>query len=423
MMASETIVIGAGPAGLAFSMHHPSRILEQESEVGGLCRSFEFGGCVFDLGGHSFHTPFPEVATLVQDLMQGRWETQTRDARIAFGGQTVDYPFQQHLDQIEDASIAEECRQALPGAGDTRPYANFEDWILGRFGAGVARHFLLPYNRKLWARNLRGIGVDWVGERVAGGESSAQEDEPRRKPLSADATIGYPAEGGFAEIYRAMAARAGPVAFGERVVSIDPMRRTLTCASGSSHTWQRLVSTMPLPALLACLPDCPETLANAASRLEAVSLKIVMIAAEKAPGVRPQRLYIADPAVPAHKIAFNHLSSTALRQRPREAVMCEISYSTSKPAPDDDTLERTMIEWLVSRGLIDAGPNLEARTIDLPLAYPVPTPERDTIVKQARNHLEQFDIHSIGRFGGWSYANSDACVREAMMLAQRLSSH
>ena len=34
-------------------------------------------------------------------------------------------------------------------------------------------------------------------------------------------------------------------AFGERVVSIDPMRRTLTCASGSSHTWQRLVSTMP----------------------------------------------------------------------------------------------------------------------------------------------------------------------------------
>lgn len=421
MAAGETIVIGAGPAGLAFSMHHPSRILERESEVGGLCRSFEFGGCVFDIGGHSFHTPYAEVAELVEGLMRGRWETQRRDARIAFGGQTIDYPFQQHLDQIEDAIVAEECREGL--ARTTKgECANFEDWILGRFGAGIARHFLLPYNRKLWARDLRGVSADWVGERVAGAHEH-RGTEPRRAPLAGDSAVGYPADGGFGEIYRAMATRAGPIELDERVVSIDTENRTIATASDRIFSWDRIVSTMPLPALLDCLSGCPARLSDMAGRLEAVSLKVVMIAADKAPGERPQRLYIAEPNVPAHKIAFNHQSSTGLRQRPREAVMCEVSYSASKPVADDATLERTMVEWLVARGLIGSGGSIEVRTLDVPLAYPVPTPGREAIVEHARKYLEQYDIFSIGRFGGWSYANSDACIREGMILAQRLASH
>lgn len=422
MAIGETIVIGAGPAGLAFSMHHPSRILEQQSEVGGLCRSFEFGGCVFDMGGHCFHTPYPDVAGLVRELMRGRWETQKRDARIAFGGQVIDYPFQQHFDQIEDAGIVEECRQGLPSKVAEGDYAHFEDWILGRFGPGIARHFLLPYNRKLWARDLRGIGAEWVGERVAGAPAR-QDAEPRRAPLASDSEVGYPADGGFGEICRAMSRRAGPIELSQRAVSIDMKNRTITTASGMLFSWDRIISTMPLPALLDGLSDCPAGLRDMAGRLEAVSLKVVMIAADKAPGERPQRLYVADPAVPAHKIAFNHQSSTALGQRPREAVMCEVSYSPSKPAPDDAALERSMVEWLVAQRLIVSGGDVEVRTLDLPFAYPVPTPDREIIVEKSRNYLEKHDIFSIGRFGGWNYANSDACIREGMLLAERLASH
>ena len=75
-------------------------------------------------------------------------------------------------------------------------------------------------------------------------------------------------------------------------------------------------------------------------------MKLVLIAADKAPGERPQRLYVADADVPAHKIAFNHRSSAALRARPREAVMCETSWSPDKPVPDDATLANCMINWL-----------------------------------------------------------------------------
>lgn len=64
--------------------------------------------------------------------------------------------------------------------------------------------------------------------------------------------------------------------------------------------------------------------------------------------------------------------------------------------------------------------SIEARIIDLPLGYPVPTPERDAIVAAVRAWLEPHGIYSIGRFGGWAYANSDGCMHEAMALARRL---
>src|ERR1051326_8202348 len=136
------LIIGAGPAGLALSFSFPGRslILEQSAEVGGLCRSIEFGGAIFDIGGHSFHSPHPEVSAMVEELMNGNWHTQRRDARVLFGGELVDYPFQQHLHQISDRAIAAECERTLPRGPDGASAANFEEWISRRFGDGVARH-------------------------------------------------------------------------------------------------------------------------------------------------------------------------------------------------------------------------------------------------------------------------------------------
>jgi protoporphyrinogen oxidase len=424
-LGGELLIVGAGPSGLALASCCPgkTRIIEQGTEVGGLCRSFSFGGGIFDIGGHSFHTPYPEVARLVEDVMGKPLEEQRRDAQVFFGGSLINYPFQQHVDQIADVGIAQECQNALPAElPPSSDCEDFEVWILRRFGSGVARHFMLPYNRKLWARDLHRMSCEWVGERIVGGNNALSTAAKRdRSPLTTQSMVGYPADGGFGEIFRAMAARAGPIEFGHRLASVDPKSKTARTASGRIFAWDRLVSTIPLPILLECISDCPSELRTVAQRLEAVSLKVVMIAAEKMPGERPQRLYIADPDVPAHKIAFNHQSSSALRQEPREAIMCEVSYSPHKPPPCDDELEQIMVGWLVTQQLIRPDERaIEVRTLDVPFAYPVPTRERSGIVEEIRAYLAEYGIFSIGRFGGWNYANSDACINEAMTLAGQL---
>jgi UDP-galactopyranose mutase len=422
-MASQgLLIVGAGPSGLALSMRYkgPSRVLEKSGEVGGLCRTVEFGGGVFDLGGHSFHSPHPEVIDLVEDLMAGRWSRQRRDARVFFQERLIDYPFQSHIDQIADPAVVAECRASPPDPVAARAAGNLEDWLLARFGAGACRHFLLPYNRKLWATDPRRISRRWVGERIAGAEAG-ETPGPARRPLRSGEEVGYPAEGGFAEIFKAMAGRCGPIAFGQDVRRIDPAARTARTAGGEVWEWDTLVSTMPAPMLMRAIEGCPEPLIAAADRLEAVSLKIVMALVAGPVGGLPQRLYVADPDMPAHKIAFNHTSSPSLRARPVHAIMAETAYSPAKPAPPDGELARASLDWLARGGFI-ASPDavLETRIVDLPHGYPLQTHERAAIMDSLRAWLAPRRIHTIGRFGGWDYVNSDACLMDAMTLAQRL---
>src|SRR5450759_4613572 len=114
VVQTELLIIGAGPAGLALARHYSSkrRLLEREGEAGGLCRSFEIGGGVFDIGGHSFHTPHPDVDRFVRALMGNNWSVQPRDARVYFNGELIPYPFQQNFEELSNINVIEECRQA-----------------------------------------------------------------------------------------------------------------------------------------------------------------------------------------------------------------------------------------------------------------------------------------------------------------------
>ena len=43
---------------------------------------------------------------------------------------------------------------------------NFEDWLYATFGSGIGRHFMIPYNQKQWAVDLRKMSCDWISKRV-----------------------------------------------------------------------------------------------------------------------------------------------------------------------------------------------------------------------------------------------------------------
>lgn len=60
-------------------------------------------------------------------------------------------PFQDNLRHL-DPDVVLECVQGLmrrrPSAAAGAPFA---DWLQATFGAGICRHFMVPYNRKVWA--------------------------------------------------------------------------------------------------------------------------------------------------------------------------------------------------------------------------------------------------------------------------------
>jgi UDP-galactopyranose mutase len=426
MEETAALIVGGGPAGLAVAHQLGSNaiVLEKEPEVGGLCRSIVRDGGVFDIGGHSFHTPHPDVFDLVDSVLDGGLYRQARDARVYSHGTLLPYPFQQHFDRIPDPDVVRECEEGLRAAsGDPADAADFEEYILRKFGRGIARHFMLPYNRKLWARDITRISCEWTSERVAGAKGSSErfeEDGGKRKPLQAGTLVGYPQQGGFEEIFQSLARQVADVRVGREVTLIDPKRRTAGASSREEFKWDFLVSTMPIPLLVRTIEGVPAEIVEAADLLEYMSLRVELILVGRRLETEIQRIYVAESDVPPHKIAMNHNSSDSLRQRDVHAIMAEVSISPEKPV-DRDQIAPLTIDFLIDMGVLESRADVSwTGHIDVKYAYPVYTHARPMLLETVRSWLSAHDIYTVGRFGGWEYINSDRCLKHGLDLGETL---
>jgi hypothetical protein len=176
------IIIGAGPTGLSAAYHlglgadgADTLLVEREPTVGGWCRSVQDHGFTFDHAGHIMFSTDPHVLELYQRLLGENLHWQNREAWIWSHGVHTRYPFQGALHGLPP-KVLKEC---LIGAIEARfgslkgdapapsvPPANFEEFIERVWGRGIARHFALPYNRKLWAVPLTEMETSWLGGRV-----------------------------------------------------------------------------------------------------------------------------------------------------------------------------------------------------------------------------------------------------------------
>jgi UDP-galactopyranose mutase len=82
-----------------------------------------------------------------------------------------------------------------------------------------------------------------------------------------------------------------------------------------------------------------------------------------------------------------------------------------------------MTDWFLQAGYItNRADVVKTQIVDVPLGYPVSTMNKSAIVSEIKDYLSSKNVHSIGRFGSWDYANSDECMRQGLELASRLAS-
>ena len=218
------LVVGAGPTGLSAAYHlgPDAMLVEQQARVGGWCRSLVDQGFTFDYAGHIMFSNDPYVHGLYRMLLGDNMHWQDREAWIYSKEVYTRYPFQGALYGLPPAVIKEcvvgaiEARFGKPvtkaaasaeasadytgperrgmfepllrtgggrpsspamrlryGGPDRRqgvtkgPPRNFKEFIYKVWGAGIAKHFAMPYNEKLWAVPLEEME-----------SSPALEDEP-----------------------------------------------------------------------------------------------------------------------------------------------------------------------------------------------------------------------------------------------------
>src|ERR1700756_1951183 len=98
IQAAETLVIGAGPAGLtaAYTLARAVRgvtVLERDpTYVGGISRTVNYKGFLFDIGGHRFFSRSKEVNDLWDEILPDDFLDRPRLSRIYYGNRFYAYP-------------------------------------------------------------------------------------------------------------------------------------------------------------------------------------------------------------------------------------------------------------------------------------------------------------------------------------------
>src|SRR5438105_4636964 len=266
------VIIGAGPTGLSAAFHTKTDclVLDKNNKIGGTCRSEERDGFIFDYAGHIIFTRDPYAQRLTAELLGDNMHFQQREAWVYSKSTYTPYPFQANTYGLP-VEIVKECvlglleaqRQWPEGGGDA---ANFEEFIHRHWGSGIAKHFMIPYNRKLWTVPLCRMSHEWMGGRVPMPDLEQVLDGALRqgsKDMGPNARFFYPLHGGIQAFMDAIARGIRNVRVNSQVTNIDVCRRRLTVNDHEEIGYDQLITTMPLPQLLAVIPDMPPAVREA----------------------------------------------------------------------------------------------------------------------------------------------------------------
>jgi len=433
------VVLGGGLAGLSTALHlrrYAPRaavvVVERESEPGGLARSRRVGPFTFDYTGHYLHLRDQETIALVETLLGDRLTAVERRAKIFARGALLDFPFQANLHGLP-AEVVARClldfvaasRAAAPkgGAGP------FGAWARETFGEGIAEEFLLPYNAKLYGVAPDEMTAEWVGwsvprpslEEVVRGALGLKV-----KGLGYNPSFFYPREGGIGALPAAFAARvADALRCGAAVEEVDVAARVVRLAGGAELPYEKLVSTLPLPALLRSLVGSPEAaaLARLAPGLRAAGVVELALGVDRAALAGGLHwIYFPDPATPFYRVGFPSNVASSLAPPGHGTISVEFPLAPGGATPERDTLLAAARAGLEAAGILDGRESIVAADVaPINPAYVIHDPRRTPLVEEALRRLAALGIRSIGRFGGWTYSYMERAIIEGRAAAAALA--
>jgi protoporphyrinogen oxidase len=410
------LIVGAGVSGLAFAdslSDDDYLIVEAENEIGGYCRSVERDGFVWDYSGHFFHFRHPEIEKDLVERMEGRVLQVQRNSRIWYGGRFIDYPFQRNIAQLPERE-REECLSALRNRPEARG-GSFKDMLYARYGTGIADKFLVPYNEKLYATNLALLDADAMGRFFPHASAEDILKGADTRPEGYNATFTYP-EGGAIQYINALArgVRSDRISLSERVEHIE-LRRKVATTNRREIRYEHLVSSAPLVSLLDICAVGYDREIFSHNKVLVFNLGFDRKGPESV-----HWIYYPQKDISFYRVGFydNIFGSN------RMSLYVEVGLPGEAELDDDDrgAMKARVLADLQTCGVVDNQTLVASHQVLLDPAYVHITMKSNAEAATKRALLATDQVHSIGRYGAWTYCSIEDNIVEARALARRLNS-
>ena len=422
---TPVVILGAGLTGMSAAIELERRgvgyrIFEKLAQPGGHAVTIEDHGFRFDRTGHLLHLKSDTLRSEVLDWIGPDHLQIERRSVIWSNGVYTRYPFQANTFGLPPR-VAYDCIQgflAAHFAKDKPEPTNFEEFCQYHFGEGISRHFMIPYNARLWGVHPREITSTWCQrfvplprlEDVIAGAVGLNDRE-----LGYNSNFIYPRLG-IGQLAQGMAQRLPLLELERSPLCIELAARRVLFEN-EQVPFDVLLSSIPLPRLLSLLDEVPEPVREAAAKLRCSHLHYLDLALRRKSGKDFHWAYVPEAKYPFYRVGCYSHFSAALAPPNQSSLYVELA---DRSPPDLERVLPEVARGLIEMGVIDSANEIEfarARCIDY--AYVIFDHEYFAALDVIRPFLEASRIISSGRYGEWNYSAMEDAILFGKAAAER----
>lgn len=172
MTRQRVLIVGAGFAGIAaayklIELGIDVVLIERNSQAGGLSRTFEVGGELFDIGPHIFFNDEDPEINSFWNSSDHNFNSFKRKSFIFADGKWFNSPIRilnviKNLGLMKTLGISFGSLRPTKGNGGN----SSEAWFIEKYGLRMYKLFFASYNTKFWGYTPSQLSADWVHQRA-----------------------------------------------------------------------------------------------------------------------------------------------------------------------------------------------------------------------------------------------------------------
>ena len=449
-MQKRVVILGAGPAGLSAGWKLAEKgfkvdLLELDSRVGGLCKSYYYEDYTFDLGGHRFITKDDELLKDVLDLMGDELFESPRKSVVRLKGKYFYYPLAGKdlilkMNPVTSAKcfldyVYVSARNKVARSKEV----SLEDWVVNRFGRGLYNIYFGPYSEKLWGLHPSKISKDWAAQRISllnlWDVFLRLLGKTRNAPKTYATRFFYPVKGGIGRMCDKMAERitaaGGTIHLSSPVTSIrvegGRIKEVVYRQDGAEKTisGDYIISTVPLPQLIKSItPKVDDKYLKVADTMKFRSLRFLNILIDSKQISDNTWIYIPEEKFKIMRIQEPKNWSPTNAPPDKTSLILELACDEGDDIwrADEDALTTQCTDELRKLGLLNGERIIHKFTTRIEHAYPIYTLDYH---KKVRTIFELFagmdNFIPIGRQGLYRYNNMDHSMKMGILAAESIT--